>query len=327
MIGPLEAGAYFEKGRYKLTFYFQVWTCLDIYSSCALEFSGHYSVELLHYQRYWSLGNSSSQKPQHFSSYRNRTSIAAMSPPPALTLYTSKTSVFAQRVNILLNHLQVPFEEVQIPLDRPREPWFLALNPHGLVPTLAIEDASSGKKEVVIESALICRVLLDLAPGWGGEFAARADEISPRGHDLATVTRRYRQSLFLDTYFENLRVAGRSLRNQRTDEAQQAFVTAAKELDPLCPRQGLYFGDSKAISLVEVITGPYLMRLDAYMRWGLIPDAAGYSDRLQKEAPNFYAWMKMLAADERIKAGVWEEEVQRKYNSEMLAKAGIQVQK
>ena len=250
-----------------------------------------------------------------------------MPPLPKLTLYTSKTSFFGQRVNIVLNHLKVPFEEVLIPLDRPREPWFLAINPHGLVPTLEIEDASTGKKEAVIESALICRFILDLAPGWGEEFAARADEISPRGHDLATVTRRYRQSLILDTYFEKLRVAGRSLRNQRTDEAQQAFVTVAKELDQLCPSQGLCFGDSETISLVEVFTGPYLMRLDAYMRWGLIPDAGECSDRLQKEAPKFYAWMKMLAADERIKAGVWEEDVQRQYNSEMLAKAGIQVQK
>jgi glutathione S-transferase len=250
-----------------------------------------------------------------------------MPPPPKLILYTSKTSVYGQRVNILLHHLQVPFTQVVIPLDRPREPWYLAINPRGMVPALEIEDIDSGEKEAVIESALICHFLLDLARGWGGEFAARADEIFPQGHDLATATRRYRQSLFLDTYFANLRAAGRSLQQRRTEEAQQAFVTAAKELDPVCPQPGHYFGDSKTISLVEVLSGPYLMRVDANIRWGLMPDASGISDRLQVEAPKFYAWMKMLAADEGIKAGTWNEEVQHKYMNERLVKAGIQVQK
>ena len=250
-----------------------------------------------------------------------------MPPPPKLTLYTAKISVYGQRVNILLHHLQVPFAEVQIPLDRPREPWYLAIHPRGLVPALEIEDTASGKKEIVIESALICHFLLDLAPSWGGEFAARADEVRPRGHGLATATKRYRQNLFLDTYFEQLRAAGRSLQHQHTEEARQAFVTAAKELNPVCPQPGHYFGDSETISLVEVLTGPYLMRVDAHMRWELMPDPGWFSEKLQVEAPNFYAWMKMLAADERIKAGTWDEEGQRKYLRERLRKAGAQVQK
>jgi glutathione S-transferase len=247
--------------------------------------------------------------------------------PPKLTLYTSKTSVYGQRVNILLHHLQVPFAEVLIPLDRPRELWYLTINPRGLVPALEIEDIASGKKEVVTESALICHFLLDLAPSWSEEFAARADEILPQGHDFVTAARRYRQSLFLDTYFTKLRAAGRSLLHQRTEEAQQTFVTAAKELDPVCPQPGHYFGDSETIGLVEVLTGPYLMRVDANMRWGLMPYASRISDRLQVEAPNFYAWMKMLAADEGIKAGTWDEEVQYKYINENFVKAGIQVLK
>jgi glutathione S-transferase len=250
-----------------------------------------------------------------------------MSLPFNFTLYTSKNSIYGQRVNIILRHLQVPFAEVLVPLDRPREPWYLAINPRGLVPALEIEDNTSGKKEVVVESALICHFLLDLAPSWGEEFAARANEIFPQGHDLATATRRYRLKLFLDTHFEKLRAAGRSLVQQRTKEAQQAFVTAAKELDLVCPQPGNFFGDSKTVTLVEVLTGPYLMRVDANMRWGLMPDADGISDSLQAEAPKFYAWMKLLAADEGVKAGTWDEEAQHKYTNKAFAKTNIQVQK
>ena len=214
---------------------------------------------------------------------------------------------------------------MQIPLDRPREPWYLALNPCGLVPTLSIEDPSSGHKETIVESALICRFLLDLAPGWGEDFASRADAILPRGHDLAIATKRYRQNLFLEVHFEKLRAAGRALLLQRTEDAQGAFESAAKELDPLCPRAGLFFRDSETVSLVEVLWGPYLMRIDAHRRWGLMPDAEGAEERLQAEAPRFWAWVKMLAKNERVRAGVWDEEVQRKYITDRYVKAGGQV--
>lgn len=244
--------------------------------------------------------------------------------PPKITLFNAQISIFGQRVKILLHQLQVPFTEVIIPLDQPREPWYLAINPRGLVPALEVEDVASGKKQIAVESALICHFLLDLARGWDGEFAARAHAIFPGGHDLATATKRYNQAFFIDTYITKFQPTARALLRGKTEEAQQAFLEAAKEIDRICPQPGHYFADSDTITLVEVLTGPHVLRVDAFRRWGL---AAHNSERLQAEAPRFYAWMKMLAADEGVKADSWDEEAQRKYAEEMIARVSTQAQK
>jgi glutathione S-transferase len=246
-------------------------------------------------------------------------------PPQKLTLYTSKISIFGQRVSIVLHHLKVPFTEVLIPLDRPREPWYLAINPRGMVPALEIEELATGTKEVAVESALICHFLLDLARGWDGEFAARAEEIFPQGHDLATVAKRYRQRYYIDVCYEKMRLAGRPLVHNPTEEAYEAFLAAVKEIEPFCPQPGHFFDGSKTITLVEVIIGPYMMRLDAGMRWGNFPEHL--SDKLQVVAPNFYAWMKTMASSDEIKASTWDEEAQKKYTNERRAKLAAQAQK
>ena len=241
---------------------------------------------------------------------------------PKLTLYTANPSVYGQRVVIVLRNLQIPYEEVVIPLEKPREQWYLEINPRGMVPALKIEDPHSGAQEIVVESALICQVLLELAAGWGDDIATRASEVRPQGHDLAAVMTRYRQDLFLDTQFEKLRVAGRSILVKRNDEALEEFVAAAKAVNGVCPQPGNYFDNSKTITFVEVLTGPWLMRVDAHWRWGLIPNSGNLSSRVQAEAPNMYAWMKKLAEDEKVKVGTWDEEFQRKYQTALLAKIG-----
>lgn len=48
---------------------------------------------------------------------------------PKITLYTNHLCPYAQRAHITLKELKLPFEEVIIPLDKPREPWYLEVNP------------------------------------------------------------------------------------------------------------------------------------------------------------------------------------------------------
>ncbi|TKA24663.1 hypothetical protein B0A49_13797, partial [Cryomyces minteri] len=49
--------------------------------------------------------------------------------PPKITLYTNHLCPYAQRAHIALKELDLPYEEVIIDLDRPREQWYLDLNP------------------------------------------------------------------------------------------------------------------------------------------------------------------------------------------------------
>jgi glutathionyl-hydroquinone reductase len=45
------------------------------------------------------------------------------------TLYTNHRCPFAHRVHIVLKELGLKYEEVFIDLDKPREPWYLEINP------------------------------------------------------------------------------------------------------------------------------------------------------------------------------------------------------
>ncbi len=48
---------------------------------------------------------------------------------PKITLYTNHACPWAHRAHIALKELGLPYEEVIIDLDTPREAWYLKINP------------------------------------------------------------------------------------------------------------------------------------------------------------------------------------------------------
>lgn len=50
---------------------------------------------------------------------------------PKITLYTNHKCPWAHRAHIALKELKLEFEEVIIDLTKPREPWYLEVNPVG----------------------------------------------------------------------------------------------------------------------------------------------------------------------------------------------------
>ena len=72
---------------------------------------------------------------------------------PKLTLYTSRYCPWAHRAQFALHELGLEYEEIIIDLTKPREPWYLEINPRGLVPTLKYGD------EIIIESGIITQFL------------------------------------------------------------------------------------------------------------------------------------------------------------------------
>ena len=51
--------------------------------------------------------------------------------PPKIILYTNHVCPFAHRAHIALKETGLEYEEVFIDLDKPREPWYLKINPVG----------------------------------------------------------------------------------------------------------------------------------------------------------------------------------------------------
>jgi len=48
---------------------------------------------------------------------------------PKIKLYTNHGCPWAHRAHITLKELGLPYEEVIIDLTKPREPWYLEINP------------------------------------------------------------------------------------------------------------------------------------------------------------------------------------------------------
>jgi glutathione S-transferase len=48
---------------------------------------------------------------------------------PKITLYTNHGCPYAHRAHIALKEAGLEYEEVIIDLDKPREPWYLKVNP------------------------------------------------------------------------------------------------------------------------------------------------------------------------------------------------------
>lgn len=57
------------------------------------------------------------------------TNVANNGIPPKIILYTNHRCPYAQRVHIVLKELGLPYEEVFVDLDKPREQWYLEINP------------------------------------------------------------------------------------------------------------------------------------------------------------------------------------------------------
>jgi len=55
---------------------------------------------------------------------------------PSITLYTNHRCPWAHRAHIVLKELGLDYKEVIIDLDKPREPWYLEINPVHFLPQL-----------------------------------------------------------------------------------------------------------------------------------------------------------------------------------------------
>jgi glutathione S-transferase len=59
----------------------------------------------------------------------HNTMAATNGDTPKITLYTNHRCPWAHRAHIAIKELGLPYEEVIIDLDTPREPWYLEINP------------------------------------------------------------------------------------------------------------------------------------------------------------------------------------------------------
>ena len=163
-----------------------------------------------------------------------------------VTLYTNHACPWAHRAHIALRALKIPYEEVIIPLDRPRDPWYLEINPRGLVPSIKITTADGNlKDEIITESAIVATFLADLFPH--PTFWPRSEE---------DPLKRARVNFFVDAWFTKVNSLTYPMLKAEGEEKEKVtsdlVAAVKKEIEPLLENAAPFFGGSESLTLAEV---------------------------------------------------------------------------
>jgi len=179
-------------------------------------------------------------------------------------------------------------------LDTPRTPEYLAINPRGLVPSISYDG------EIFTESAVVSWLLADVFPG----------QLAPPSTAPGGPQRRARITFFADTYFTKFQSGLVKLFAAKTDAEAEPIVDAAvdqlvKELEPLLKDAKPFFGGSDKITLAEVLTGSFVIRLVTLSKAGLYPSKL--SSSIAERAPNFWTWATTVASHPSV-TSIFDEE-------------------
>ncbi|KAI5798007.1 putative glutathione S-transferase [Peziza echinospora] len=218
---------------------------------------------------------------------------------PKITLYTNHLCPYAHRAHVALEELGLEFEEVHIPLDRPRDQWYLDINPRGLVPSLKYGD------HIITESLIVTEFLADLAPS----------HLIPQPNTVEGAVARARQRFFIDTFSTKIlsfwmkafQLGALPGTEAHTNFGNEFVAAIEKELEPLLHDAAPFFGGSDKPTLAEVNTGSFLLRL-----WALSTTKSGEyipaaAVRKLEALPNFGKWAKATLAHPSV-LSIWDED-------------------
>ena len=174
-------------------------------------------------------------------------------------LYTNHVCPWAHRAHITLRALKIPYEEVIIPLDRPREPWYLKVNPRGLVPSIKISNGIL-EDEIITESAIVSTFIADLYPNSSFWPASRESPTS--------ALTRARMTFFVDTFIGKVNGSMYQVLKAEDEEKErlgaELVEAVRKEIEPLLEDAGPFFGGSKSITLAEVCAWCHFQSLQVW---------------------------------------------------------------
>ncbi|KAL2255452.1 hypothetical protein VTK26DRAFT_3359 [Humicola hyalothermophila] len=207
-----------------------------------------------------------------------------------IIFYNNRRCPWAHRVHIALKELNLPFEEVTIDLDKPRTPEYLEINPAGLVPAL------NHNGEILVESGVISQYLVDAYPS----------HLLPVSNAPGGALRRARITLFVEAFQSKFNgPLQSSLFTANTDEEKEAVVEKAveglvKHVEPLLADASPFFGGSDKLTLAEVLTASFVIRLKTVSDAELYPKSLG--SKIAERAPNFTKWAEAVRAHPSVTA-------------------------
>jgi len=225
---------------------------------------------------------------------------------PKITLYTNHGCPWAHRAHIALNELGLEFKEVIIDLDVPREEWYLKINPRGLVPTIDYNG------EIIPESGIVAQFLADAHPS----------HLQKTSSEEGGALQRARVNFFVDAFVSKLigqlfAGARATSETEKAEAADKLVAVVAKELEPSLQDAAPFFGGSKKLTLAEVQTGSFLLRLFTMTKYGLLN--AETLTKLEAQTPKFYAWANATVKEHSVNF-IYDEEKVAERTKERFAK-------
>ncbi|KAH7383297.1 glutathione-S-transferase-like protein omega 1 [Pyrenochaeta sp. MPI-SDFR-AT-0127] len=212
---------------------------------------------------------------------------------PKIKLYTNHRCPWAHRAHIVLKELNLPYEEVIIDLEKPREPWYLEVNPRGLVPSIDFNG------EIVTESGIVSQFLADAYPS----------HLLPASGNPSDALTRARIGFFVDTWFSKagshwFQILLKETEKEKEELGKTFVEIVTKEIEPLLKDAKPFFGGSEKVTLAEALTAPFILRVYALAKHGLLPQSiiTGF-DAL----PNFSKWAREVIKQESV-TYIWDEE-------------------
>ncbi|CAZ83122.1 unnamed protein product [Tuber melanosporum] len=233
----------------------------------------------------------------------------------SITLYTSRICPWAHRAHIALAELGLDFKEVTIDLMKPREPWYLEINPRGLVPSLKYND------EIITESSIVATFLAEL----------KENHLVPFPGTPEAALKRAKINFFVDTYFTKAQPLIQSAlvttdMAAKARYANECVDVIEKQLAPLLADAKPFFGGSSRLTLAEVLTASFVVRLYTYAKPGVdfFPQEA---IEMIRKIGNWQKWADALLAHESVMAIYVEEDVVRALKIKLAQMAAAAAQK
>lgn len=82
--------------------------------------------------------------------------------------------------------------------------------------------------------------------------------------------------------------------------AAEAVAAIEKEIEPLLKDAAPFFGGSKQLTIAEVLTAPFILRLKTYVEGGLAPASLVEGT---KKLPNYTKWAEQVVKQPSVQHG------------------------
>jgi len=194
-----------------------------------------------------------------------------------LTVFSMRFCPYAERVRLLLNYKQVPYEVVNIDLKSKPE-WFLKLNPLGKVP--AIKEPGL---EPLYESLVLAEYLDEKYPG--------SKQIVPKD-----AYEKARQKVLIEV------IGGKITSAFYAGLLRQDYDSLPKALEELEQHLTTKYFAGDSLGYVDLMVWPWFERLPA------IAEVSGKLDWSAQKYPKLFAWTQAVLSDPAVKATTYPKE-------------------